>query len=405
MTSKSAEPSEELRQLLRRIEELPTDDPASAQVAFRASRLGIDEPPPTLGMPLARADSEPTVRRQRPLAAPLLIGAVTIAAALTAAWSLRFEWPKVAGDGEPSGNGIASALAPPPARGNDTTAAPAGIGTPPLIEAGPVQEARAQPAPRGAPKPTLTVPNITAMAGRRLRVAIHIEPSTFSTRNFQLSVRGLPKGAQFVQGSHMAPDRWVIPASDLGALELALGSTTETGRFELACELRGADGKAIAEARSVLMVTAPSEHAPLATPTAPPPTPPIPGARFTPSETTAAIHNPAPAVNAAGTEPAPPLGDSDRLDDANQDKLLIQGLRLLVLGNINSARLLFTRAAASGNARAALILGDTFEDARLVQFGVLGVQPDRDKAVYWYERADELGAPEAKERLSDLNAR
>jgi TPR repeat protein len=124
-------------------------------------------------------------------------------------------------------------------------------------------------------------------------------------------------------------------------------------------------------------------------------------------ERTATAGSPAPAVNATGASSAhpPARGDGERRDDANRDRLLIKGLRSLVLGNVSSARLLLRRAAEAGDARAALVLGDTFDDVRLVQLGVLGVQPDRAKAVYWYERADALGAPEAKGRLSDLNAR
>jgi TPR repeat protein len=117
------------------------------------------------------------------------------------------------------------------------------------------------------------------------------------------------------------------------------------------------------------------------------------------------LREPVSPAAVATPEDSRALSDSERVDEVNQDKLLIQGLRLLVLGNINSARLLFERAAQAGNARAALILGDTFDEARLVQLGVIGVLPDRDKAAHWYERADELGAPEAKERLSELNAR
>ena len=111
------------------------------------------------------------------------------------------------------------------------------------------------------------------------------------------------------------------------------------------------------------------------------------------------------AAAASAPTPLAALGDADKLDEQTQDKFLIQGMRFLVIGNINSARLLFERAADAGNARAALLMGDTFDDVRLNQLGVLGVVPDRARSVYWYERADELGAPEAKERLSELNLR
>ena len=50
-------------------------------------------------------------------------------------------------------------------------------------------------------------------------------------------------------------------------------------------------------------------------------------------------------------------------------------------------------------------MGDTYDVVRLAQLGAQGVLPDRDKANYWYERADELGAVEAKERLTEINGR
>jgi TPR repeat protein len=120
-----------------------------------------------------------------------------------------------------------------------------------------------------------------------------------------------------------------------------------------------------------------------------------PGARST---DTAAGSNAAAGFNAAALA-AP--ADADN----SHEKFLAQGLRLLLTGNVNSARLLFERSAEGGNARAALLLGDSYDDVRLAQLGVEGVLPDRDKASYWYERADELGAPEAKERISEINAR
>lgn len=114
---------------------------------------------------------------------------------------------------------------------------------------------------------------------------------------------------------------------------------------------------------------------------------------------------PPPNTASLGAVPPVKLGDAESLDEQSQDRLLRQGLRLLIAGSISSARLLFQRAAEAGNARAALLLGDTYDNVRLAQMGVQGVLPDKDKASYWYERADELGAVEGKERLSEINGR
>lgn len=80
-------------------------------------------------------------------------------------------------------------------------------------------------------------------------------------------------------------------------------------------------------------------------------------------------------------------------------KLVAQGQLVLSQGQVASARLLFRRAADAGAADAALHLGDTFDPHRLRTLGVRGVAGDIELAIRWYEKADELGAPEAKARL------
>jgi len=329
-------------------------------------------------------------------AAQLLFGAITVVALLAAGWSLPFESPKLAaGNGRPNEE-IAPELPSTSTRHQDAPSPGGDIGTRPHIQAGPVREAHAQGVqPHFVPKPTLTMPAVNATSGQRVRVAVHIEPSAFSIAAFQVTVSGLPRGARLVRGVQEAPDRWLIPAANLGVLELVLGDDTAPGRFELAWELRGIDGRPITETKSVLVVAPVADGS---------------GARASPAPTepTAAPGGPVPAVKAtpgATSGRNAVSGDGERADEANRDRLLIRGLRMLVLGSVNSARLLFRRAADAGDARAALVLGDTFDGVRLVQLGVLGVQPDHAQAVYWYERADELGAPEAKQRLSDLNAR
>ena len=75
-------------------------------------------------------------------------------------------------------------------------------------------------------------------------------------------------------------------------------------------------------------------------------------------------------------------------------------------GNIGAARLFYERAADAGLAEGALALAATFDPDELARRQVLGgVQPDRAAARRWYERAVELGASEAENRLTRLSAR
>jgi hypothetical protein len=259
--------AEELRLLLRRIEEIP-DAGSPAPVARSGSRLGTGAQPgaPALALPVARS-AGPTLRRYRKLAALALFGVAAIAAIAAARSS---PWSNEDTGHVPPADETRTALVPPPTRDEETPTAPAGAITPPVAQAEPAAEAHEQtalppdalkrsfavPAARPAPKPTLMVPPIHAISGQRVRVAMRIEPGTLSATTLEVSVHGLPRGARFVPGTLRAPDRWVIPASALGKLELALGDAAP-GRFELVSELHGASGRPIMRTRSALVVAAP----------------------------------------------------------------------------------------------------------------------------------------------------
>ena len=71
-------------------------------------------------------------------------------------------------------------------------------------------------------------------------------------------------------------------------------------------------------------------------------------------------------------------------------------------GDLVSARLLFRRAAAAGNAEAAFVLGKTFDPVVASRMGVIGIKLDIARARQWYERAAELGSPAASQELARL---
>ena len=85
--------------------------------------------------------------------------------------------------------------------------------------------------------------------------------------------------------------------------------------------------------------------------------------------------------------------------------LLSRGNDQLQHGNVAAARLYYQRAADTGLAQAALALASTYDPDELVRLSVVGTQPDRELARRWYERARELGAPEAERRLKRLSAK
>jgi TPR repeat protein len=89
-------------------------------------------------------------------------------------------------------------------------------------------------------------------------------------------------------------------------------------------------------------------------------------------------------------------------DRESAEKLIGRGEGHLQEGNVALARQFFLRAAEAGLARGAMLLAGTYDPAELARLRVQGVQPNPALARKWYERARELGAPEAEERLTNL---
>ncbi len=87
---------------------------------------------------------------------------------------------------------------------------------------------------------------------------------------------------------------------------------------------------------------------------------------------------------------------------AQAERLVSQGERYLADGNVSVARQYFLRAAELGLAIAALKMAETHDPRALMGVNVRGLVPDPAEAKKWYERALELGAPEAQARLQRL---
>jgi TPR repeat protein len=75
---------------------------------------------------------------------------------------------------------------------------------------------------------------------------------------------------------------------------------------------------------------------------------------------------------------------------------------LIASGDIAAARLVLRRAAEAGEARAAMMLGGTYDPAVLEKMGVHGVVPNLTLARSWYEKAKRFGASEATSQLETL---
>jgi len=97
------------------------------------------------------------------------------------------------------------------------------------------------------------------------------------------------------------------------------------------------------------------------------------------------------------------VADAPRVSEAAR-RLCAQGLVALAAGDIAGARLYLERAAENGDARALLVLGETYDPATLARMGALGVKGEAAKARDYYARALAAGMGAARERIAALEA-
>ena len=232
----------------------------------------------------------------------------------------------------------------------------------------------AQASPTEAPRIGVP-PTILAKPAAPTPLQIAINPEAAPRHSF-LRLRGLPPAVSLSEGHAIAPGAWAVPLVGLPNLQMNVPAGL-SGRSELVVSLVGEDGVPLAEARVTLII------APM--PIAAPPT-----------------ERPAQAPPPAGQQaPAarPALSPAER---ESAEKMVARGERDLQDGNVALARQFFLRAAEAGLARGALLLAATYDPRELARMRVHGVQPSPELARKWYERARELGAPEAAERLTNL---
>jgi hypothetical protein len=241
--------------------------------------------------------------------------------------------------------------------------------------------------------PSIAVPpTIVAEPASQTNLPITVGPAGRLPANSFVRVRGLPSSVSLTEGHAIAPGSWAIPLVGLANLK-AIVPAGVSGRSEIIVQLIGVDGTMFAESRAALVVGA--------TTMAAPPPPPV-------FEKKAAAAPPPPPAATAPPAPAPVMRARPRAtqlppeEQQRAERLVAQGDRHQEQGNIGAARLFFQRAAEAGLALGAIRLAATYDPSELARLQAQGVRPDRDEARRWYEKARELGAPEAEERLARL---
>ncbi len=82
--------------------------------------------------------------------------------------------------------------------------------------------------------------------------------------------------------------------------------------------------------------------------------------------------------------------------------MLARGKDLLQQGGIAAARIIFEDLATSGSAAGALALARSYDPAFVAASAASAPAPNLAEARKWYERAAELGKPDAKRRLTEI---
>jgi hypothetical protein len=241
----------------------------------------------------------------------------------------------------------------------------------------------------------IVVPTLVkAQPASRTRLPIEVNSPDTPARNSFLRIRGLPTAAALSDGYAIAPGAWAVPLNVLSNLNVILPVGIQ-GSSDVSINLVSVDGAILAEARTVLAV----EVTPVAA------TRPEPPATFTRPELPTTVTRPElpPAITGTRGDTAllPPLPPEER---ERAIGMYAKGQELLERGQVYAARKLFERSADMGLAQSAVALAATYDPEELSKMRVMGLPPDPAAARKWYEKARELGAVEASDRLRRLGA-
>lgn len=234
--------------------------------------------------------------------------------------------------------------------------------------------------------PLISMPRtVSGSAATQISLAVEIGPAGTLPANCFVRVRGLPNSVSLNEGHAIAPGSWAIPLASLANLKANL-PVGQTGQSTVTVQLVAVDGAVLAETQATLVITA------------------EPAAPKADAPARADVLGPRPPASATKPErklpiPRPPELSAEERRKA--ERMMAQGDKFLEGGNIEIARQFYQRAADAGYAAGALRLAATYDPGELTRLSIQ-VVPSPADARRWYERARELGAPEAEERLVRL---
>jgi hypothetical protein len=218
-------------------------------------------------------------------------------------------------------------------------------------------------------------------------------------------IRGLPPAATLSDGHAIKSGSWAVPLATLPSLKIEVPPGSE-GKFQVLIALLLVTGEIISEVEMTLVVVPTAPIMPAAK--AQTPTGPASAALATEPQPNSSPLAARPLRLAPDRGSPPPAAAEPALRAEDRDravKYVQRGDEGLSAGNITIARLFYQRAAEIGWAPGALALAGTYDPSQLSQQKVLGgVTADRVLAQKWYEKARELGSPQAAQRLRQLGS-
>jgi hypothetical protein len=252
-----------------------------------------------------------------------------------------------------------------------------------------------QPSPQPRRAATMAVQDGSGFVNEPVPLGIHVgapPPDAY------VSIAGLASGARLTSGRRVGPGEWRVSATEISGVSV-IPPDGFTGQMLVTAELRDGTGSALT-GTSTRLTWAP-------VPSVPAPAPVVAAPVIAPPVIAAPVVAPPPAPVAVATAaPAMPVAPQTEvvrsLDPKEIAALLRRGQDLFAAGDVQSARLVLLRGAEARDARAALLVGTTYDPARLRQVGADGPLADVAQARIWYQRAKEWGEPDAQRQLDAL---
>lgn len=245
---------------------------------------------------------------------------------------------------------------------------------------------------------------------------IRVAPESAAPAEARVLVRGLPASISLSNGRQFDSGVWALRIDDLPGLKIAvpasLGGDTQpalTYSIELSIAVVTPERSVLAETKSMLVIvpskapaTIPEHSVEMSAAVA--------DGESKPAKATALEADDSPTTEAAprseqGEQAPQQVRKSFSSEEMQRiEMFMASGAENLQAGQINVARLFYRRACEMGWAPGAIALAKTYDPAEL-EGTIGGVQPDAKLAKQWYQKALELGSPEAQRRLTRLESR